>query len=323
MLDIALRDFDGISIVFARSTHTAVIGTGASELLKKIAGVTRPRSGSMSIGARDVTSLRRSQRPILYATRDIDAPLRWSVRHLLIAAVRQRSLDRIDRQRELDFVAAKWRLEPLLDRALRTLEPEALTIANIARIELLKPAILVADGVVDRARVAPEFYRILRILGTTVISTPAALDELGFTDQVVILDDGKFVQQGTFSQVYRSPVSAAAARATGDVNLIPITVRGGTVESPIGSWQIADAAFEGDGLAAARPEHFQVAAKGEESDFIFGVEEATFHGDHWTATGFLSGNLTLTVALPPATELHKGRLLPLRYDPSRFTNLPA
>jgi ABC-type sugar transport system ATPase subunit len=321
VLDIALRDFDGISIVFARNTHTAIIGTGASELLKKIAGVTRSRSGSMTIGARDVTSLRRSQRPLLYATPDVDAPLRWSVRHLLIAAVRQRSLDRIDRQREFDFVAAKWKLESLLDRALRTLAPEELTVANIARIELLKPAILIADGVVDRARVAPEFYRILRVLGTTVVSTPANLDELGFTDQVVILDDGKFVQQGTFSQVYRSPMTAAAARASGDVNLIPVTVHQGTLESPIGSWRVETAGFEGEGLVAARPEHFEVAPRGEESDFIFGVEEATFHGDHWSATGFLSGNLTLTVSLPAATELHKGRLLPLRYDPSRFTVL--
>ena len=309
MLDVTLGE-----IVFPKSSHTAVVGRGASTLLRKIAGL--EKAESVVIGTRDVTKLSLARRPLLYATRDIDAPMRWSLRHLLIAAVRQRSLDRIDRQREFDLAASKWELENVLDRPLRTLSTSERTRANIARIELLKPAILIADGVVDRAPVAAEFYRTLRVMGATVISSPASVDELGFTDAVIVLDDGRVIQQGTFSQVYRHPVSPAAAIATGDVNLIPVTVRNGEAHSPVGSWK-----SEGDceGLAAIRPEHFHVAAKGEESDFIFGIEEATFHGNRWLATGFLTGALTITVALPPETDLHKGKLLPLRYDPSHFT----
>jgi ABC-type sugar transport system ATPase subunit len=319
VLDVTLHELDGVSLSFPKSTHTALVGSGASQLLRKIAGDIRTRTGSILIGARDVTALRPSRRPLLYATRDIDAPPRWSVRHLLVAAVRQRTLDRTDRQREFEFVVSKWSLDTLLDRTLKSLSDGERTVANIARIELLKPGILLADGVVDRARVAPEFYRLLRILGATVISVPATLDELGFTDRVVVLNDGQVVQQGTFSQVYRAPVSVESAKATGDVNLIPITIRANEVQSPIGTWTLEPAPFQGDGVALARPEQFMVAEKGGESDFIFGIEEASFHGDQWRATGFLTGNLTLTVALPPSTELHKGRLLPLRYDPNAFT----
>lgn len=318
MLDVTVR-LREISLTFVKSTHTALVGppaTGISTLLRVIAG--EERGGSVFIGARDVTKLPPSRRPLLRVTREIDAPQRWSVRHMLIAAVRQRTLDRIDRQHELELAVSKWKLEPLLDRPLRHLSTTERTRANAARIELLKPAILVADRVLDHAGIDDEFYRTLRVLGTTVISAPASMSELGFTDRVVVIGDGRVVQDGTYAQIYRHPVSEAAARATGEVNLVPITIRGTTVDSPIGSWELAAAPFQGEGVAAIRPEDFELAGKGDESDLIFGIEEATFRGDHWRAVGLLTGNVNLIVSLPTDSQVHKGRLLPLRYAPGKF-----
>lgn len=331
MLDVALRDLSAqsirsITITFEKSTHTAIIGppaSGASTLLRLIAGELRAESGSIAIGARDVTKLGAGKRPILYATSAIDAPARWSVRHVLVAAVRQRSLDRVDRQREFDLAASKWKIDAILDRRIGTLSSSERTLTNLARIELLKPAILIADRVLEHGAAADDYYRTLRVLGTTVISAPSSVDELGFTDRVVVLDAGQIVQDGTFTHVYRHPATRAAATASGDVNLIPVTIHGRTVESPIGSWEIDGEVPAGARVAAVRPEHFTVASRGEESDLIFGIEEASFHGTHWRATGILSNAMSLRVALPAETDVHKGKLLALRYDPSRITLLPS
>ena len=76
-----------------------------------------------------------------------------------------------------------------------------------------------------------------------------------------------------------------------------------------------------EGVALARPEDFFIAEKGQESDLIFGIEEASFRDGRWIATGILTGGLNLRVALPGDAAVHKGRLLPLRFDPSRFTIL--
>ena len=92
-----------------------------------------------------------------------------------------------------------------------------------------------------------------------------------------------------------------------------------SIESPIGSW--SSRKFEGSGVALARPSDFTVAAAGEESDVIFGIEEASFDEGHWIASGFITGALTLRVELPRDTAIQKGRLLALRYDPERFTLL--
>jgi ABC-type Fe3+/spermidine/putrescine transport system ATPase subunit len=341
MLDVSLHDlsfaYSGfalreVTLTFARSTHTAVVGPagcGASTLLKIIAGELRPESGEVRIGSRVVNDLKQARRPLLYTTAAIDAPGRWSVRHLLVAAARQRSIDREDRQQEVDLAVTKWRLSALLDRRIDTLASTEGTRANLARIEILKPAILIADRILEpvnlaeRVDLADELYRTLRVLGTTVITAPSSLVELGATDRIVVLDEGRVVQVGIPSEIYGDPHSDAAAAATGDVSIVPVTIRGSVVESVIGSWEIDPPPFQGSGVALIRPDDFSVAAPGEESDLIFSVEEASFYGGAWHVRGVLSGAFLLRITLPGDVSVHKGKLMALRYDARRFRLIRA
>jgi putative spermidine/putrescine transport system ATP-binding protein len=328
LTNITFANLREVTATFPKSTHTAIVGPpgcGASTLLKIIGGDIRAHGGEVRIGSRDVTGLKRARRPLLYTTSAIDAPSRWSVRHILIAAARQRTIDREDRQHEIEMASAKWNVS--LDRRLDTLSSTERTRANLARIEILKPAILVADrileGVNPSENLADEFYRTLRVMGTTVITAPSSIVELGSIDRVIVLDGGRVVQEGMPSEVYGNPRSEAAAAATGDVSIVPVTIRGNAVESIIGSWNLDPAPFQGNGIALIRPDDFSVAAAGEESDLIFSVEEASFYGGAWHVRGVLSGAFLLRVTLPGSVAIHKGKLLALRYDPARFTLLPA
>ena len=101
-----------------------------------------------------------------------------------------------------------------------------------------------------------------------------------------------------------------------------IELRGRSVTSAIGAWELDAPPFEGSGVALARPDDFAVAARGEDSDLIFGVEEASFRDGRWHLRGFITGGLILHVAVPRETAVHKGKLFPLRYDPARFRLLP-
>jgi putative spermidine/putrescine transport system ATP-binding protein len=288
----------------------------------------KPRSGEILIGARVVNDLKAARRPLLYATAAIDVPGRWSVQHVLVAAVRTRTLDREDRHRDYGLAAEAWGLERLLERRVDTLSSSERTRVQCARIELLRPGILVADRVLEgvaassRMTAADAFYRMLRVMGTTVILAPASRDELAFTDRIIVLDAGRVVQSGGAAEVFAEPVNDAAAAATGEFDEIPVSIRGTTVESVIGSWEVADPPFQGSGVALTRPGDFTRAAPGEESDLVFGVEEAGFTNGRWIARGLLSGAISLRIELPAHSEIHKGRLLALRYDPSRFRLLP-
>lgn len=320
--DFSLRD---VTLTFGASTHTAIIGApgcGASTLLELIAGKVRPRSGEIRIGTRVVTGLKESRRPLLRVTSTLDVPQRWSVRHVLVAATRQRSLDRIDRQHEYAMAAGKWKLTALIDRSVRTLSESERTLVHLAQIDLLRPGILVADRLLERlnASIADEivdaFYRTLRVAGTTVITAPSMRAELGVTDRVIVLAGGRVVQEGTAAQVYSAPLDEASALATGVINVIPVSVEGTSVDSVIGQWEIANAPFQGSGVALIRPEAFALAPAGAESDLIVAVEEAAFENGRWLVRALISGGVTLRISLAGEVRLHKGKLLALTYDPN-------
>lgn len=340
MLDVALRNlffrYDGgfaldVTHTFTRNTHTAIAGPpscGASTLLRLIAGGLEPQSGDILIGQRRVNDVKASRRPLLFATSVIDVPSRWSVQHALVAAVRTRALDREDRHQEYQLAATKWEVAGLLERRIATLSSTEIARVHLARIELLRPAILVADRVLEnvsagaRTALADMFHRTLRVHGTTVISALSTHQELATADAVLVLNGGRVVQSGTPARVFTHPADEAAAVATGTADVIPITIRGREVESVIGSWELDSPPFQGSGIALVRPTDFAPARSGEESDLIFGVEEAGFADGRWVARGMLTGGVTLRVELPFDTPIHKGRLLALRYDPARFTLLP-
>lgn len=337
MLDVALRDLvfrhdeafalDRVTVVFARGTHTAIVGPaacGATTLLRLITGELRPQSGDVIFGTRRVNDLKPAHRPLLHVTADPGVPARWSVQHALVAAVRGRTLDRIDRQREYDLAIEKWKLASLAERAIRTLSSTEIARLQCARIELLRPGVVIADRLLERAspaarfELADELYRTLRVMEATVISAPASASELAFSDAVVVLDRGRVVQSGSAASVYLHPADEAAAIGSGMVNLVPIEIRGTTVESIIGAWEIDPAPFQGSGIALVRPDDFELAPPGTDSDLIFGIEEAGFAAGRWQVRGLLSGGLSLRIELPRDAPIHKGRLVALRYRPERF-----
>jgi ABC-type sugar transport system ATPase subunit len=338
VLDLALRNvwfrygsgfaLREISFVVPRSTHAALAGPaacGASTLLRLVAGTLRPDSGEILLGARIVNDLKAARRPLLFVTSQLDVPGRWSVQHALVAAVRTRTLDREDRHREYALAVDAWQLGALLERRIDSLSSTEAARVHCARIELLRPGIVVADRVLAdvaasvRVAIADAFYRMLRVVGATVLSAPASRDELALTDSVVVLDNGGVVQQGSAAELFARPGDEAAAIAVGEVDAIPITIRGTSVESVIGAWDVASPPFQGDGVALVRPGDFAPARAGEDSDLIFGIEEAGFADGRWLVHGVLSGGVTLRVELPRDANVHKGRLIALRYDPSRFT----
>lgn len=341
MLDVLLRNVTfrhrdgftlrGVTHTFPRNTHTAVVGPaacGASTLLRLITGTLTPDAGDVVFGQRRVNDVKAAKRPLLDATATLDVPGRWSVQHALVAAVRTRTLDREDRHLEYALAAEKWELVPLLERRLSTLSSTEVARVQCARIELLRPAIVVADRMLERVSasarmsLADALHRTLRVHGTTLISAPASREELAFHDSILVLNAGAVVQSGSPAEIFLRPVDDAAAVAIGEADAVPITIRGNEVDSVIGSWRVDPAPFQGDGVAIVRPGDFAPALRGEDSDFVFGVEEAGFAGGRWIARGMLSGGVTLRVELPFDTPIHKGRLLAIRYDPARFTLLP-
>jgi ABC-type Fe3+/spermidine/putrescine transport system ATPase subunit len=340
MLDIALREVTWVdrkstfylgplSLEIPRESHTALVGPGGggkSLLLRLIAGeIYPPTSGEISLGTRNVTALAARRRPVFHTAETMAAPDRWSVRHVLVSAARQHKRSFDERMAAIDSAAARWGLSEVLDRKLGSLADSGRVRARLAQIELLRPAIVLIERLFaplspsDRAMLAPAFHEALRASGATVVSEVSSWSEVALCDRVTVLEEGRIVQLGTPADVYRAPVSRVAAEALGEVNAIPVIVRDGEADSPIGRWAVPGCGIEGSGFALLRPEDFEVAAPGEESDFILGIEEATFAEGSWKVRGLLSGGTVLCATLRTVVAPPLRRPLPLRFARERAT----
>lgn len=342
MLDLALENvsivrggvhFENLSLRIPASTHTSLIGPpgcGKSALLDLFEGTLRPSSGRVLFGTRDLARVRPASRPVVHSARTALAPGRWSVRHLLVASARtRRSLDFEDRMGEIERAALEWGVAPLLDRKLRELSSHERLLCRLSQLVLLRPAVLMAERLFAEATsgtadaLEDRFWRRLRAEGCTVIHEIAGPEEVGWADRAVLLEKGRIAAVGTPRELFHRAPTAELAELIAPSTAIPIEIAGDHVESVIGSWEIPDPPFQGAGVAIARPWGFEIVAPGEESDFLFGIEEARFLGARWELTGMLTGSKILRVWVPPEFRPTRGKLLPMRFDRADLQLFPV
>jgi iron(III) transport system ATP-binding protein len=316
-----------LDLDFARSEATCLLGdagSGKTTLLRLLAGELQPRSGSVLAGERDLTSLAGARRPFLYARRDLRVSRWWSAGHLLIAAVQHRGLESEERRRTVVSAAERWGVAALLGRRVSSLSSGERARLRFAQIEILRPAVVLLERIFEASPPAETaaFLGVMKDAGTTVIAEVSRLDEISSYEHAVVLSHGAAVESGRVAELYRAPATAEGARASGIVSEVPVEVRDGTVESPIGFWPAGQAGFSGPGVALVRPNAFTAARRGEESDFILAVDRATLTDAGWLVRGHVSGAIRLTVVLPADAQPRVRAPLPLRFDPSGALMLP-
>jgi sulfate/thiosulfate transport system ATP-binding protein len=141
----------------------------------------------------------------------------------------------------------------------------------LARAMAVDPRVLLLDepfGALD-AQVRHELRRWLRRLHdelhfTSIIVTHDQQEAIEVADTVVVLNRGRIEQSGIPGEIYDLPTSAFVHRFLGQVNQLPVQVRGG--QAYIGPIDIGPAAeLPGDAqqaIALIRPHEIEIAAGG-------------------------------------------------------------
>jgi iron(III) transport system ATP-binding protein len=104
---------------------------------------------------------------------------------------------------------------------------------------------------------------ILRETGaTTIVVTHDPEEAMRIADRIVLMREGRVVQQGTAEDLYRHPADLFAARFFCDFNEVDGIVRGGRVETPLGTFGAAGLA-EGEAVVVCvRPQGVRLRAPG-------------------------------------------------------------
>ncbi len=111
----------------------------------------------------------------------------------------------------------------------------------LARALAPKPKVMLLDepfsdlDVVLRDQVRETSAAVLHESGTpTLMVTHDPEEAMLMADRVVLMRDGRIVQEGPPDHLYRQPVDAFCAAFLGDVNRFEVLVQGGAVETPLG-----------------------------------------------------------------------------------------
>jgi ABC-type Fe3+/spermidine/putrescine transport system ATPase subunit len=192
-------------------------GAGKTVLLECIAGLTRPDTGRVWLGARDVTDLPPEQRRVGYLPQDYALFPHLTVRENLGFGllVRRRSA-------EIPATIARYAkllgIEHLLDRLPARLSGGEKQRVALGRALAIDPEVMLLDeplsalDVATRERIGDELRRIHDSTGITTVHICHNFDEtLRLADRVALVHQGRIVQIGTPDDILRRPNCLFAA----------------------------------------------------------------------------------------------------------------
>ncbi|MEU6409611.1 sulfate ABC transporter ATP-binding protein [Microbispora sp. NPDC046933] len=229
-----LRD---VSLDVAAGSLTALLGPsggGKSTLLRVIAGLERPDTGTVLISGADATRLSPQRRNVGFVFQHYAA-----FKHLTVfrnvafgLEIRKRPKDEI-RKRVMELLELVH-LEKLADRYPSQLSGGQRQRMALARALAVEPQVLLLDepfGALD-AQVRKELRTWLRRLHdevhvTTVFVTHDQEEAIEVADTIVVLAGGEVVQAGSPGEVYDNPANPFVMRFLG-----PVTEIGGSLVRP-------------------------------------------------------------------------------------------
>lgn len=223
-----------VSLQISRGEFFSLLGPsgcGKTTLLRLIAGLDRPDSGSLRIGGKDSAGVPAHKRPVntvfqsyaLFPHMSVDENIRFGLRMKKVA--RQEAARRVGEVMEL------LEIGNLAGRMPGFLSGGQKQRVALARAIVNEPEVLLLDeplGALDlklRKQLQMELRRLQRRLGMTFVYVTHDQDEaLTMSDRVAVMNAGRIEQLGTSLEVYGRPRTRFVAQFLGSCNVIEGTV---------------------------------------------------------------------------------------------------
>jgi thiamine transport system ATP-binding protein len=322
---VALLDLD---LDVAAHEVVAVLGpsgSGKSTLLRAVAGLEPLAAGSIALDGRDLAGVAVHRRGVglmfqehaLFPHRDVGGNVGFGLR----MQGRSRA-DQAARVAELlDLVG----LPGAERRPVAELSGGEQQRVALARALAPEPGVLLLDeplGALDRTlrdRLVDELRRLFTDQGTTVVAvTHDQAEAFALADRVVVLDEGRLLQEGTPSSVWHAPASARVAALLGLGNVVQGRAQAGTAATAWGALAVPGA---GDGpvTVLVRPDGVRIGGRGP---LAATVREATFRGTTSVVELAVDGAPPLVAEVPSAGAPGRGDRVRARIEPAAVVVLP-
>ncbi|HEY8595360.1 MAG TPA: sn-glycerol-3-phosphate ABC transporter ATP-binding protein UgpC [Devosiaceae bacterium] len=309
-------------------------GCGKSTLLRLIAGLEDASSGSIAIGARDVTHIEPAERGVAMVFQSYALYPHMTVAQNMGFGLKMTGSPRDEIRRRVDKAAAILHLEQLLERRPKQLSGGQRQRVAIGRAIVREPQVFLFDEPLSnldaelRVQMRLEIAKLHQELGATMIYvTHDQVEAMTLADKIVVLRAGRIEQVGSPLQLYDDPdnlfvagfigspkmnfLDAVAGDASGGV--VPVTLPGfGGATVPMSLTGPAPKAGTPLSLGI-RPEHFGAENGVTISTRVDVIEH--LGGASFIYAGVDSG-APLTIELKQGREVKEGSELTTAFNPA-------
>ena len=207
--DVSLEVADGEFLVLVGPS-----GCGKTTLLRMVAGLERPDSGSVRIAGRDVTGLPARLRGVSMVFQSYAVFPHMTVAQNIGFGLAMHKVPAADREARVRRAASLLHLDEVMERFPTQLSGGQRQRVAVARAIVMEAAVLLMDEPLSnldallRLEFRSELKRIVREVGaTTLYVTHDQAEAMSLGDRVAVLRDGQLVQIGPALSVYDSPAS--------------------------------------------------------------------------------------------------------------------
>ena len=334
-----------IDIVLEPGSFTVLLGrtqAGKTTLLRTLAGLDRPDSGSICWGNRDVTQVSVRQRDVAMVYQQFVNYPSLTVYENIASPLRLRkNMGRAELDRRVHEVAELLGLVPLLKRLPTELSGGQQQRTAIARALAKDAGLVLLDEPLAnldyklREELRRELRAIFEVRGTTVVYATAEPDEaLLLGGRTAIIDEGRILQVGPALDVYRHPHTERVARIFSDpqLNVLDLEVqangrgRVSAVQARAAAATTSEIAL-GQALAVLAPGRYRVGVRANHMHLAARSPQdlrlaATTLVDEVTGSSTLLhvayGDTTLTAQLPGVHRHALGTEVELFISPERL-----
>jgi len=233
-----VRAIDDLDVEIADGEFFALLGPsgcGKTTLLRTLAGLELPTSGTVAIGGRDVTRLPPGVRDVAMVFQDYALYPHMTVVDNIAYPLKIKRVAKAERRAKAGDVGAHLGLESMLARRPAQLSGGQQQRVALARAIAYRPQLFLLDEPLSNldARLRLEARTFLKRLQnevqtTTVYVTHDQAEALALADRIAVMDAGRIRQLGTPAEVFNRPANLFVAGFIGSLrmNLLAAVVTG-------------------------------------------------------------------------------------------------
>lgn len=263
---------DGLSLNIRKGDFFSILGPsgcGKTTLLRILAGLDQPSSGTLRWNGHDITEQAIERRPFNMVFQRYALFPHLTVFQNVAFGPNVRGWDGAETHRAVLEALKLVHMDEFAQRSVTTLSGGQQQRVALARAIVNRPDVLLLDeplSAIDqklREQMRIDLLAIQRRLGITFILVTHDQEEaLALSDQVAVMNKGHVEQLASPQEIYETPASTFVARFVGSVNALPVKV-----ESTQGRHKLVR--LQDGSLITARTSQAEIEMSGTKDGFIY------------------------------------------------------